>query len=64
MKFARKSLYTLRAYVIGALIVRASIPVVGNAANGGTAGHPILLVCGGFLRGITSMHVATREYFS
>ncbi len=60
MKSLHKSLNTLTAYVIGVLIVWAAIFVVGYFRNGGTVGHRILHVFGGFLLGMLSMYIATR----
>ncbi len=57
-----KSLNTLTAYVIGVLIVWAVIIAVGYFLKGSTVGHPVLLVCGGFLLGMLSMYIATRVY--
>jgi hypothetical protein len=57
-----KSLNTLRAYVIGVLIVWAAIFAVGYLTHASTPGHPVLHVFGGFLLGMLSMYIATRIY--
>jgi hypothetical protein len=62
MMSLRKSLNTLGAYVIGVLVVWAVLIVGGYFLGGNRAGHPILLVCGGFLLGMLSMYIATRVY--
>lgn len=57
-----KSLNTLKAYVVGVLIVWAAIFVGGYFLKGSTPGYPALHVFGGFLLGMLSMYIATRVY--
>ncbi len=49
-------------YVIGVLVACILVFTIGYLRYGGTPGHPILQVFGGFLLGMLSMSIATRVY--
>ncbi len=55
---------TLTVYVIGVLIAWAVVIAVGYFLKGSTAGHRLLLVCGGFLLGTLAMYIATRVHLA
>jgi hypothetical protein len=50
------------SYVIGVLVACIVLFTIGYLGYGGTRGHPILQVFGGFLLGMLSMSIATRVY--
>jgi len=57
-----RSLHTLRAFVIGVLVVWALIFAVGYVLHSPSLGYPMLHVFGGFMLGMLAMYIATRVY--
>ncbi len=50
------------SYVIGVLVAWILLFAIGYFRYGGTQGHPILQVFGGFMLGMLSMYIATCVY--